>query len=209
MNSNDKSFIKFIDNIWYHYKYVIIVVLAAIVVFSIALSQSHSQKEPDIFVYHISTSGLTASSKESFQKTMAIVSKDYNEDGVITVDLKEEVYIPSLQTVQAYGEMSVTESFNLELALGECMIYIMDKSFYMGNKQYMKNLDEVIGYIPEFAFDEKAILLSDFPGYKNLPGFHDFAPESYLCLREKRAGMNEDAYNAHIDCLKNLVEYTG
>ena len=140
---------------------------------------------------------------------MAIVSEDYNEDGVITVDLKEEVYIPSLQTVQAYGEMSVTESFNLELALGECMIYIMDKSFYMGNKQYMKNLDEVIGYIPEFAFDEKAILLSDFPGYKNLPGFHDFAPESYLCLREKRTGMNEDAYNAHIDCLKNLVEYTG
>lgn len=208
-NRESKSFIKFIDNIWYHYKYVIIIALAAIVVFSIALSQSFSQKEPDIFVYHISTSGLTASSKESFQKTMAIISKDYNGDGQVTIDLKEEVYVPSLQTVQAYGELSVTESFNLELALGECMIYIMDKNFYTGNKQYMKNLNEVLGYIPEFAYDERAILLTDLPGYKNLPGLHDFAPESYLCLREKRTGMNEQAYNAHIDFLKRLVEYTG
>lgn len=207
-NSKPKSFIKYIDNIWYHYKYVIVIVFVAIIVFSIALFQTLSQKEPDIFVYHISTQGLTASSKESFSKTMALAAKDYNEDGIVTVDLKEEVYTPSLQTVQAYGQLSVTESFNLELALGECMIYIMDKSFYEGNKQYMKRLDEAIGYIPEFAYEDKAILLSDLPGYKDLPGLHDFAPESYLCLREKRTGMNEDAYNAHMDFLKNLVEYS-
>lgn len=208
MNSNNpKSFIKFVDNLWYHYKYVIIIALASIIVLSIALFNTVSQKEPDIFIYHISTQGLTAASKENFTKTMVLAAEDYNDDGVITVDLKEEVYTPSLHTVQAYGQLTVTESFNLELALGECMIYIMDKNFYEGNKQYMKRLDEAIGYMPEFAYEDKAILLSDLPGYKNLPGLHDLAPESYLCLREKRTGMDENAYKAHMDFLKNLIEY--
>ena len=205
--SNPKSFIKFVDNLWYHYKYVIIIVLASIIVLSIALFNTFSQKEPDIFIYHISTQGLTAVSKENFTKTMSLAAKDYNGDGVVTVDLKEEVYTPSLHTVQAYGQLTVTESFNLELALGECMIYIMDRNFYEGNKQYMKRLDEAIGYMPEFAYEDKAILLSDLPGYRNLPGLHDFANESYLCLREKRTGMDENAYNAHMDFLKNLIEY--
>ena len=115
--------------------------------------------------------------------------------------------MPELETVKAYGELSVTESFNLELALGECIIYIMDKSFYEGNRQYMADLESTIGYMPECAYDEKAIILSDLPAYKKVPGLYDFPPESYICLRDKRVGMEEDNYNNHVDYFKKLVEF--
>lgn len=198
---------KFFENIWYHYKYVILIVLAALIMFSVATCQSVNKKNPDVFIYHISTQGLTAASKDNFRSSMAHIAEDYNGDGAVTVDFKEEVYTPSLDTVKAYGEMSVTESFNLELALGECIIYIMDKSFYDGNKQYMADLDSVLDVTPPYAYENKALLLSEIPLYKSIPGLSDFLPESYICLREKRSGMNEENYNNHIDFLKKFVKY--
>ena len=201
------NFVKFVDNIWYHYKYVILLLIAAIIILSVLIFQSVTQKQPDIFVYHISTEGLTASSKDNFRNSMALIAEDYNGDGFVTVDLKEEVYVPASAEAYVQGGLSVTESFNLELALGECIIYIMDESFYNGNKQYMADIEAAIGYLPDYAVENNAILLSDLPAYRKMPGLMDLPAESYVCIRERRTGMDEDAYNAHIDYFKKLVEF--
>ncbi len=201
------NFVKFIDNIWYHYKYVILFLIAVIIMVSVVAYQSVTQKEPDVFIYHISTEGLTASSKDSFRNSMALIAEDYNGDGVVTVDFKEEVYVPASAEAYIQGGLTVTESFNLELALGECVIYIMDESFYNGNKQYMADIEQAIGYLPDCTVDNKAILLSDLPAYRRLPGLMDLPAESYICLRERRTGMDEKAYEAHIDYFKKLVEF--
>ena len=208
-----KGFVKNIENIWYHYKYVILALVIALVVFITATVQFFSKKEPDIFIYHITSSGLTASSQDDFRESMKLIVEDYNGDGVVAIDFKEDVYIlGEIKTNPT--ELSTIERFKLELALGECVIYIMDENFYKGNREYMCNLSDVLGYTPEFAYDEKAIRLSDLPGYPDndtkdevLPGLKDFSEDSFLCIRLKRTGMDEQKYEYHVDFFKKLVEF--
>ena len=201
------GFVKTVENIWYHYKFIIIVAVCVLVAFSFAEYQAFMKKDPDVFVYHISTSGLTAMSKDEFRDSMSLIAEDYNEDGNITVDLKEDVWVPSLESVMAGGDLSSTDSFNLELAMGECIIYIMDKNFYETNKQYMADIEKSIGFLPEFAYDDKAILLTDLPASWRLPGFDAFSEDSYICLREKRVGMDKVSYEKHVKFFKKLIEY--
>lgn len=201
------NFVKFIDNIWYHYKYVILLLVAVAIMLSVVTYQSVIKKDPDVFIYYISTEGLTVTSKDNFIKSMSLIAKDYNGDGAVTVELKDEMYVPASTEQYIQGGLSVTESFNLELALGECIIYIMDESFYNGNKQYMADIESLIGYLPDSAVNEKAVMLSELPAYIKMSGLRDLPAESYVCVRERRSGMNEEAYNAHVDYFKNLVEF--
>lgn len=197
---------KKIENLWYHEKYVIFAILAALIMVGFALAQSLSKKTPDISVYHISRIGLTASSQDNFRESMKLIAKDYNGDGTVNIDFKEEVYIPEMIN-SSPNELSSSDKFNLELAMGDCVIYIMDESFYRGNKQYMCDLEDVLGYLPDMAYDDRAFLLSALPAYKTVPGLRDFDPNSYLCLRQKRVGMKDSVYDAHVDFFKRLVEF--
>ena len=203
-----KGFVKNIENIWYHYKYVILISLAALIMICVGMFQMFSRKKPDVFIYHASTRGLAIASQESFIGAMKSVAKDYNGDGEVVVDFKEDIYIPN-EVKMNENAMTATESFNHELAYGECLIYIMDKSFFNGNKQYMTDLAAVLDEVPDFAVDGKGILLKDLPGYNKIAGLSDFEEESYICLRAKKIGMSEDYYADHADFFKNLVEFDG
>ena len=205
-DTKPKTLAKKIENLWYHDKYIILAILAALIMVGFALAQSLFKKTPDISVYHISQVGLTASSQDNFRESMKLIAKDYNGDGTVNIDFKEEVYVPEMMNSKP-NELSSSDKFNLELALGDCVIYIMDESFYRGNKQYMCDLEDVLGYLPDAAYDDRAILLSALPAYKTVPGLRDFDPNSYLCLRQKRAGMKDSVYEAHVDYFKRLVEF--
>ncbi|MGI6197322.1 MAG: hypothetical protein ACOYIO_09650 [Eubacteriales bacterium] len=205
-DTKPQTLAKKIENLWYHEKYVILAILAALIMVGFALAQSLSKKTPDIAVYHISQIGLTASSQDNFRESMKLIAKDYNGDGTVNIDFKEEVYIPEMIN-SSPNELSSSDKFNLELAMGDCVIYIMDESFYRGNKQYMCDLEDVLGYLPDMAYDDRALLLSALPAYKTVPGLRDFDPNSYLCLRQKRVGMKDSVYDAHVDFFKRLVEF--
>lgn len=204
-DTKPRGFKKNVENIWYHYKYVILIALAALIMVSVALAQSISKKDPDISVYHISTVGLTASSQDNFRESMKLIADDYNGDGQVVIDFKEEVYVPEKVNTNP-NELSASDRFNLELALGDCVVYIMDGTFYRGNKDYMCTLESVLGSAPDYAYDDCAIRLCDLPGYKYLPGLQDFEENSYLCLRKKRSGMDDDVYAAHVNFFKKLVQ---
>ena len=205
-DTKPQTLAKKIENLWYYEKYVILAILAALIMVGFALAQSLSKKTPDIAVYHISQIGLTASSQDNFRESMKLIAKDYNGDGTVNIDFKEEVYIPEMIN-SSPNELSSSDKFNLELAMGDCVIYIMDESFYRGNKQYMCDLEDVLGYLPDMAYDDRALLLSALPAYKTVPGLRDFDPNSYLCLRQKRVGMKDSVYDAHVDFFKRLVEF--
>ncbi len=201
------TFSKKMENIWYHYKYVILIGLAAFIMLAVALTQFLTKTSPDIFVYHVSREGLTAVSKENFMLSMELVAgTDYNGDGKVKVDLKEDIYTGDVVTASP-NALNTTEAFNLELALGDCVVYIMDRSFYNGNRDYMMDLEEVLGYVPAYAFDEKAIKVCDLPAYNKLAGLKDFSENSYICLRSQRKGMDDEYYDRHVDFFKKLVAY--
>lgn len=210
MNENrENSLIKFAENIWYHYKWAIMIVSFFVVVLVVCITQQMSNKKPDVFIYHVSSAGLTATSVENLRDCLSGFAVDYNGDGVVNVDYKEEIYIADTISV-AGGQLSVTDSFNLELFAGECVIYIMDESFYKGNSDYMVSIEDILGYLPDGAYDDKALLLSELPAYKTAPGLCDLPRESFICVRKKRIGLNEmdsKDYDNNLDYFRKFVEF--
>ena len=202
----ESKFFKFFENIWYHYKYVILISLAAIIMISVATCQALSKKEPDVFVYHISTKGLSVAAKEHFLQNVELVASDYNGDGVTKADFKEDVYIPEggISTVQT--GLGAMESFNFELALGDCIIYIMDESFFKQNEEYMADLTEVTGRKIDFAVDGKGVKIKDLPSFSKLSGLSYFKDE-YICIKMKKDGMSESEYANHVSFFKALLDY--
>jgi hypothetical protein len=172
---------------------------------SVATCQAVSKKTPDVFVYHISTKGLSVAAKEHFIQNVELVAGDYNNDGAVKADFKEDVYIPDqISTVQT--GLSATDSFNFELALGDCIIYIMDKNFFESNKEYMADLSEITGVNIDNVVDGKGIKISDLPSYKKLSGLAYFKDE-YISIKKKKDGMNEKEYNNHVLFFEALLNY--
>lgn len=208
-NYSDKSFVKMVENIWYHYKWAIIIGSLALVMLIAGLMQLASQKAPDVFIYHVSSEGVTVKSVERLTDSLSELASDYNRDGVVNVDFKEEIYVPDAISA-GEGQLSVTDSFNLELFAGECVIYIMDESFYLGNRDYMVDLVDVLGYVPVGAYDDKALLLSQLPAYESTPGLMDLPAESFICIRKERIGLNEmdeSVYANNLDFFRKFVEF--
>ena len=206
---SEKSLVKFFENIWYHYKWVILICCFFAFVFVVGTVQMVSNKNPDVFIYHVAAQGITKNSIDSLTDNLSTFAEDYNEDGHVTVDYKEEIYVPNAIS-SGQGQLSVTDSFNLELFAGECVIYIMDESFYRGNSDFMVDLVDILGYVPESAYDSKALLLSELPAYGNTPGLRDLPAESFICVRKERIGINEmddEVYDNNLDYLRKLVGF--
>ena len=49
MKEQNKSLVKIVENIWYHYKWAIIIGFLAAVMLIAGVSQLASKKEPDVF----------------------------------------------------------------------------------------------------------------------------------------------------------------
>lgn len=215
-NKERMTFLQWVDNAWYHYKPQIIIGLFSVVLVVTCVIQYASKKEPDAFIYYVGEGEITVEAAEKFRTDMEeLVADDYNKDGHITVDLKEDVFVMysvdsetenNTYVYNSAEQMNVVKRFNMELAMGDCVVYIMDPNLYKANKDYILALEDSLGDVPEFAYDDKGIVVSDLPAYR-LTGLAAF-PENYIiCVRAKRATDNEDSYNGNVEFFKDLVEY--
>ncbi|MBR2021919.1 MAG: hypothetical protein IJ939_05725, partial [Clostridia bacterium] len=162
------TFLGWLDNVWYHFKAGIIIGAFALVILVVSLTQFVTRDEHDVFVYCVGDMGLSAQAIDNFTQEMQdCFTVDSNGDGEKVVDLKFDKFV---MTEDANGkkhvynpseQLSITERFNLELASGECVIYIMEPAFFKGNLDFLASLEEELGYLPENAIEGKGIKLSE------------------------------------------------
>ncbi len=211
------TFLEWVDNIWYHYKWFIVVGFCALIMFGVAMFQQCSKVEPDAFVYYVGKAGPSAEGIHNFCSDLQdIMPRDFNGDGKKQVDYKEDIFVmytPDTQTPnsgsQIYNEtkqMNIIQSFNIELGMGECIIYIMEPNLFKGNLDYIKPLNEVLGYEHKEAVEGKGIRISNLRAYYKT-ALGDFPSDCIICIRQKRDGDDKDFYQANIETFKALVEY--
>ncbi len=219
MNNNNetkKTFLQWVDNTWYHYKVPIVLGFVALVIVVTCSVQFLLKKDADVFFYYVGDSSCSVKAIENFRADMAdIMTKDYNGDGKKTVDYKEDVFVMySIDDEQNSGsyvfnqndQMNIVQRFNMELGVGECVIYIMEPNLYKANKSYIEPLENVLGYVPEFALDEKGIVISDLTAYYKT-SLNEFNKDYILCVRRERKNDDKEYYKANADFFKTLVEF--
>ncbi len=209
----NNSFLKWLDNFWYHNKAAVIIGAFAIILVSFATVQFFSKKEPDVFIYSVGSSGISAKAAEEFRADLAEkFASDYNGDGRVVVDLKSDSFV---MTESANGkkyvydpqsQMTEVQRFNMELAMGECVVYIMEPGFFSGNTPYMASLEDVLGYTPENSVQGKGMVIGDLIAYNTTKLGH-FPREYIICIVEKNKRFGDEYYKGNAEFFKNLIEY--
>ena len=100
------KFAKWLDNFWYHYKWVTIGVAAAVIIFVICIAQSCSKEDRDIMIVYAGPNSLSISEQEQIGDLMSLIlpgDLDGNGDAVA-----------HLNTYQIYSEDEIKEiSWNM------------------------------------------------------------------------------------------------
>ena len=207
------TFLGWLDNVWYHYKAAIVIAACAIVMASVASFQYFTREDHDVFLYLVGETGLAAADSKAFMDEMQEkFAPDASGDGKTVVDMKFDKFI---MTEDANGkkhvynpneQLSATERFNLELASGECVVYIMQPEFFSANLAYLASLEEELGYLPENTVEGKGIRLSDLPAFGATLTLSYFPEEYIICLADRETRLDSAYYDGNVEFFKNLIE---
>lgn len=213
---------EWLENIWYHYKWIIIFGGLLIVFIVISLSQMLKTKDPDVNIMHVGPMYISAEVAETIETTLGKLSSDYNGDGEIKVEIlditinkfgNEEAGIDPINYDQNNKGL---QRFQTEIRAGDTVIYALDKEFFdiCVEEGLLTPLDEVIddAYMPEKTVDGYGVYISDLEAYE-LEGLDRIPDTAILCLRrspdkdEIKYGRSMETWKGNRDTFINIIKY--
>ena len=156
----------FFENVWYHYKWLILIVLVLASVIIVSVTQILQKGDPDIHVLFIGQNYITAEGRNEAEESLNKVSSDYNGDGKLSMDLVELTVttIPGQSYDYVYQQDALTR-FETEIRAGMSTVFIVEESFYdkITKLGLAAPLSVVFGEgkVPENAFDEFSFRLRE------------------------------------------------
>ncbi len=216
-NKEKRTFKSIISNIWYYYKWFILVGVCLLIMITVGLVQMFSKVAPDAFVYYVGKEGPTAKAVSDFCTDLQdLMPKDFNGDGQKKVDYKEDIFIMysidndipdgGSYVYNSTDQANIIQRFNIELAMGECVIYIMEPNLFKANTAYIEPLENILGSTSDNAVLEKGFKISELSAYKST-ALSSFPDDCVICVRARRKGDDKAFYNANVETFKALVGY--
>lgn len=228
--SKKKGLKAFLENFWYHYKFVTLMVLVAAVAIGVGVYQYVTKVTPDIYI--MCSGPFYYDNTEPLMKVFAtVMDEDYNGDGEKVVNILHTMRYNSEQIAileaeaEALGEKyEFDHSFNAreyerfqnELMVGESLICIMDPTLYaeVEDRGVFMTLEEALGYVPEEAADDCAIYLKDLKFAKFYKNVFDVMPDdTVIAIRSMTAAQQlkgekaEISHKNHLEVFRNIVEF--
>ena len=207
------TFLGFLDNVWYHFKAHILIGAAAVIFLLVGVTQCATRDEHDVFIYSVGYHNPTAKDSDLFMRDMERrFTVDMNGDGKKVVDMKVDHFVMAQDgggnsyVFNASHQVSESEAFQLELSMGECIVYIIEPAFFYSNLNYLTPLSEALGYVPENALEGKGLRVGDLPAYTATMYF--CFPEDYIiCLADRDRRYSDEYFESNVAFFKNLIEY--
>lgn len=215
-------FKEWLENLWYHYKWLIIFGIVVVVFLVMSLTQCSTKKSIDVKLFHVGPMTISDAAAQDLKKTLASFAEDCNGDGEINTDLLDI-------TVNKFGNESAgvdpvnfdynnkgKQRFQVEVRAGKAFLYALDKEFFdiCVEEGVLAPLSEVLGKdeMPENVIDGYGISISELDAYK-LPGFSSLPETAILCLRrspendELSYGRSEKGWEGNKNTFVNIVNY--
>lgn len=225
ISTKNNKFLAWFDNYWYHYKWVTIIVAFAIIVFSICIIQSCTNKKTDILityagpVYIQSDQGIAM--ENSLDKAINVGVEEKEKLGIgfasYYVLTAEQIGELQKQTDSDGYQIYVDTAFNsqemdsleAQLMAGSSSIIFIDKDMYKmffkenGSTERLHTLKDVLGETPANAADAYAVRLGDTEIYKNTPELQKLPEDTLVCLHKK---LGQKDYERQIDTFKKVTQ---
>lgn len=193
----------FFSNIWYHYKWHILIGLMMLVAVVVATAQCVAKDEPDVTILFIGNADI-GEDRNAIMADFGHVVRDVDGDG---------------QKALSFAYFGLTDSatssrFQTEVVAGDHHIYIVNDDYYkklVGNG-VLASLESVLGYVPEGAMEDGYGIRIKYLHIGETDGFDMIERNSIICLRTNSSlGANykngTPLYKNNVDFFRTLLEY--
>jgi len=193
------------DNFWYHYKFAFLIGLAVFAFVIFCIVQCATKPKGDVDVAYIGALEIDFDTHEYLQEALnTLLGEDFSGDGKILVGFTKFGYMTTSQIenerakgnpVNLQGVVTAQTQVNLQLAAGNIAIYLFDLDVY---KEYARKggvfmpIEDVLGYVPEKAYDGYAIRLGDLQCWKYFMGLDSFPATTILVMRDMLVSEEDD-----------------
>ena len=216
---------KWLDNLWYHYKFQIIA--GAVLLFTVVISTAQlvSKEENDYLLLYAGPRNIAVQDLAYMERAVEAVADDYNKDGTVSVAIDDVVMLsPEEQKaamdagIAVNGEFlnNTMDNFYQQIIGGDAVICLL--SPYMYSFVYDAGgflpLSEIFTEIPEGAVDDCGILLCETDFGSSFNGMDDLPKDTVLCIRRlstmakfKGEAKTRAAHEANVELFRRIVEY--
>ncbi len=211
------------DNIWYRYKWAIIIGAILLVIAVVLIVQIASKTEDDIkIVYAGPTYIADNETRNSLLSAFNVIAKDYNGDGETIINITSNVILNSQQITEKDEEgrkpnasqvaqnQELLTTFQQQMQSGDFTIYLVDKKLYEESlKGVFVNLEEITDTEIDdtLKYDEFSIYLKKTDFGKYYRGFDKLPNDTLVLVLQKTVFANEDDYNNSIEFLKEMLSF--
>lgn len=200
-------------NYWYHYKWVTLISLFALVVLIVILVQMFSREKEDYRLALVTEKIVSTTVLEELETELASYGRDLNGDGKVVVSI-ENLYIGGQDQM---SPMANQQKFILYLSAGDPMFFAFDDySFKNRVVEYLESdPEEDIVFFDELPFASEDIHPEEnYWDWVNAPFIQDedrqkqIPKHLYFGVRQA-VGMagGKDAVQIHDDCLELLEAF--
>lgn len=220
-NKGKLSFAKWIDNVWYHYKWTIILGGAIIAFLVVALVQLFRNEEPDVYIMHVGPMLISPAAAEDIDETVAGMAYDCNDDGEVNVNVLD-ITINKFSNESGDVVVNYDENnkgfmrFQTEIRAGDAIIYLLDEPYFevCVEEGILAPLDTVVddAYMPEKVISGYGVKLSDLKAYE-LDGLSNVPETAILCLRRAPEeddisyGRTMESWECSKTAFVNIIKY--
>lgn len=222
-----------LENIWYHYKWWIIVSLFFMAVLIIGIVQMSGGEKTDIRIVYCGSAVLYEEQRESMQSALEqVMSRDFDGDGKKKVRITALTILSDEQIeekkrgasedhdVLFYDPASRSDTLmqlNSLLGTGETIICLLEDHVYenLRNEGAFVKISDIVGYLPEKAADEYSIRIGDTDLGNYFTAFDSILPETRLCIRNMAVtavignkNTAEKEYGYHKEMFAEALSFT-
>ena len=217
-----------LENFWFHYKWIVIGVTAALIVLLICVLQTCSTEKNDTVIVYAGPTYLSVSETEQLRQVMdGLLPADFDGNGkkhaqLSMYEIYSEEQIRALAQNQQMGvdknrNSSEYSNYNTYQQTGASAIYLLDPWLYESmDKAYLCPLSDSVGALPEGALaDGYGVRLGDTALYRDNAAVRLLPADTVICMMVNvytpfgKPAMDDEEYRNEKDMLRALVTYIG
>ena len=217
-----RTFGEWFGDLWYRYKWLLIICALLAVFLIISLAQIIGAKDADIKILYVGPEYLNEKARERLYGTIAGYAPDYDGDGEVNTDLLDimirRYYDESDPSnyVRYDKDRESDKRFQTEIRAGDAVIYILDSVYYQKcvDEGILAKLSEVLPpeAMPAETLGEYGVELGKTDA-RLLPGFDVLPGDLVLCIRRSpdkdsiKYGRAADFWESNRKLFENLLKY--
>lgn len=216
------SFGEWFENLWYRYKWLMIIGALLLVFVVISCVQLFTAKNADVKMLYMGPEYLNELARERMFESVSKLAPDYDGDGEVNTDLLDimlrRYYDESdPEKYVRYDKNGESDRrFQTEIRAGDAVIYILDSIYFKKcvDEGILAKLSEVLpeSAVPAETAGEYGIELGKLDA-RLLPGFDVLPGDLVICIRRSpdkdqlKYGRAADFWENNRVFFENLVKY--